>query len=230
MIIGHGLISTAFRKYYDTDPGVVVFASGVSNSRETRPGEFQRERRMLEEAVDGAPMLLYFSTCSIHDPELQQTPYVRHKQEMEALVATARRHAIFRLPQVVGLTPNPNTLTNYLHERISTGTPFQVWRHAKRNLIDVEDVASVVRFLMHDDWAQGRTMNVASPFYTSIPELVAVFEDVLGRKAECSEVDAGGSYPIDTTVAVEAARHCGVRFDEGYVRRLITKYYGNDAT
>lgn len=230
MITGHGLISTAFRPWYDSDPDVVVFASGVSNSRETRPEEFLRERRLLEDAVGAAPMLLYFSTCSINDVELLDTAYVRHKKEMEALVATARRFAIFRLPQVVGRTANPNTLTNFLHNRITTGAPFQVWRYAKRNLIDVADVASIVRFLMQDDWAQGRTIDVASPFYTSIPELVAVFEQVLGRKANCTEVDAGGSYAIDTTIAVEAAPHCGVKFDESYVRRLIEKYYGTDAT
>jgi nucleoside-diphosphate-sugar epimerase len=230
MIVGQGLIANAFRDDYETAPGVVVYASGVSNSRETRAEEFVRERRLLEQFVAGQAVLVYFSTCSVHDDELLASAYVRHKKEMEALVARAGRFAIFRLPQVVGRTRNPNTLTNYLHGKVASGEHFQVWGRARRNLIDVDDVVRIVRFLLQDGWAEGKTIELASPFYTSIPELVRAFELVLGRTANFTTTDAGGAYPIDTSVAVAAARQCGVRFDGTYVRRLVEKYYGPDAS
>ena len=230
MIVGQGLIANAFREHFDADPGVVVYASGVSNSRETRAEEFARERRMLQEFVGGEPVLLYFSTCSVNDQELQESAYVRHKKEMEALVAQAARFAIFRLPQVVGRTRNPNTLTNYLHGKVVSGEPFQVWGRARRNLIDVDDVVRIVRHLLADGRAEGQTIEVASPFYSSIPELIRILEAVLGRTANYSVVDAGGAYPIDTSIAVEAARACGVRFDAAYVRLLLEKYYGSHAS
>jgi nucleoside-diphosphate-sugar epimerase len=230
MIVGNGLVATAFRPWFAKDAGRLVFASGVSNSRETRAEEFARERALLEPHIGRDALLLYFSTCSINDTELIDSAYVRHKKQMEALVREARRFAIFRLPQVVGRTSNPNTLTNYLYQKVSSGTSFDVWSHARRNLIDVDDVVTIVRFLLQDDVALGRTVDVASPFYTSIPELVAVFEDVLGRKARFNVLDAGGAYPIDTRVAEEAARASGVRFEPSYVRRLVGKYYGPEAS
>lgn len=229
MIVGNGLIAKAFRPHHEHDPGLVVYASGVSNSRETRAAEFLRERTMLQEAIARAPVLLYFSTCSIGDPELADTAYVAHKKAMEALVREARRFAIFRLPQVVGRTGNPNTLTNYLHQKVASGEPFQVWANARRNLIDVDDVATLVRFLLQDGWAEGRTIDLATPVYVSIADLVGVFETVLGRRANYSLVAAGGAYPIDTSIAVEAAKACGVRFDGTYVRLLVEKYYGPHA-
>jgi len=115
MIIGTGLIAQAFIQHFEDDPNVIIFASGVSNSRENRSQAFLRERQMLIEALSFQKMLVYFSTCSVCDPELQTSPYVMHKKEMEVFVAhSAKDYAIFRLPQVVGETPNPNTLTNYL--------------------------------------------------------------------------------------------------------------------
>ncbi|MDB5957141.1 NAD-dependent epimerase/dehydratase family protein [Ramlibacter sp.] len=230
MIVGNGLLANAFRRFYEEAEDVVVYASGVSNSREMRGEEFLRERRLLEQFVDRPALLLYFSTCSINDEELAGTPYVTHKKAMEELVRGSPRFAIFRLPQVVGRTRNPNTLTNYLYGKVSTGEPFEAWTQARRNLIDVDDVACIVRKLLQDGGGEGRITEIASPFYTSIPELVRVFEAVLGRGACYTRREAGGSYPIDTSIAVAVAAACGVRFDSTYVRRVIEKYYGSDAS
>lgn len=75
MIVGNGLIASAFSSYFRDDPNVVVFASGVSNSRECRGEAFQRERQMLMDALRLEKFMLYFSTCSVNDPELLDTPY-----------------------------------------------------------------------------------------------------------------------------------------------------------
>lgn len=226
MIIGNGLVATAFKPYFAEDPEILAFASGVSNSRENREQEFLREKKLLVENLNQGKFLLYFSTCSINDPELHHTPYVAHKQEMEALVRTQNRFAIFRLPQVVGHTPNSHTLTNYLYHQIVSGNAFQVWRHAKRNLIDVDDVASIVAHLVRNAQADGLSVNIASPFSIAIPELVSIFESVLNKKANYSLVDAGGSYLIDVDLVTRTAGQCGVGFGENYIENLIRKYYG----
>lgn len=226
MIIGNGLIAQSFIRYFGDDPNVIVFASGVSNSREFRNEAFLRERRMLVEALSRQQKLLYFSTCSIDDPELQNTPYVMHKKEMEALVCSVRGCYVFRLPQIVGRTPNPNTLTNYLYRKIMSGDSFQVWRHAKRNLIDVDDVALIVSYLVRTSVVNRSAINIASPFSITIPYLISVFESVLGKKANYVLIDAGGSYSIDSSLATEAASQLGINFDSTYVERLIRKYYG----
>jgi len=226
MIIGNGLLAQAFASFFLHDPDVLVFASGVSNSRETRAEAFARERAMLSEALERDRFTVYFSTCSVHDPELSSSPYVRHKLELESLVRErASRSAVFRLPQVVGHTPNPFTLTNYLYRQISTGQPFQVWLNARRNLIDVAEVAAIAAELIAGHERDNLTTNIACPFSTRIIDLVRVFEQALDVRAVYDTVDAGAGYELDTGAAMHAAAAVGIDFDDRYVANLIHKYY-----
>ena len=229
MIIGNGLLAKAFLPYYEHDPEVLVFASGVSNSRETRAEEFAREKVMLDAACQQGKELIYFSTCSVHDPELAHSPYVMHKLEMEAMVAALPHFAVLRLPQVVGHTPNPHTLTNFLHHQITTGQQFHIWRNARRNLIDIDDIAKIAVWLISHHDADDIITNIAAPFSITIPALVAIFEEVLGIQSNCDIVEAGGKYQIDTGLAVATAPKAGVDFHDFYVRDLIRKYYAPDA-
>ncbi|MYN43987.1 NAD-dependent epimerase/dehydratase family protein [Pseudoduganella sp. FT93W] len=228
MIIGNGLLAQACAPHFRLRDDVLVFASGVSNSRETRAEEYAREQAMLEEALKLDLFTVYFSSCSVHDAELAHTPYVQHKRAMEALItARSRQMAIIRLPQVVGSTPNPYTLTNYLNEQITEGKPFQLWLRAWRNLIDVEDVAAIVAQLIDHHWADGVITNVACPFSVPVPELVHTFEQVLGQRANYTEVDAGDHYQLDVELSMAAARAIGLEFGSDYIINLIRKYYGH---
>lgn len=226
MIVGNGLIANSFKKLSTDNQNVIIFASGVSNSMEKRKSEFLREKNMLINLVDIPKLIVYFSTCSIEDPLLHASPYVSHKQEMEELVSTAREFVIFRLPQVVGKTINPFTLTNYLYRQISTGSYFEVWQNATRNLIDVDDIALIVNYLIRSSMASCITSNIASPFTISVPDLVRIFESIIGRKSNCKFVDGGGSYFVDSTLAAHAATQAGVNFEKDYIIRVLKKYYG----
>lgn len=228
MIIGNGLLAQACAPHFHQRDDVLVFASGVSNSRETRAEEYAREQAMLEQALTLNLFTVYFSSCSVHDAELAHTPYVQHKRAMEALLTTrSRQMAIIRLPQVVGSTPNPYTLTNYLNEQIRSGQSFQLWLRAWRNLIDVDDVATIVAQLIDHHWADGVITNVACPFSVPVPELVATFEQVLGKPAHYTEVDAGDHYQLDVELSMAAARAIGLEFGSDYIINLIRKYYGH---
>jgi nucleoside-diphosphate-sugar epimerase len=232
MIIGNGLLAQAFAPRFTTRDDVLVFASGVSNSRETDPEEFARERRMLDKALaqanEESRKLVYFSTCSISDPDQANTPYVLHKQAQETLVAEhARSYAIFRLPQVVGRIDNPHTLTNYLYQTISSGDVFHVWTKARRNLIDVDDVASIGARLLERADAHNRVTNIACPFPVAILDLVRVFESVMDRRAYYDLIESGGSYDIDVELAMSAAAEAGLVFDDNYIPQLIRKYYAD---
>lgn len=211
---------------FSNNDEVIIFASGVSNSKETRQEAFDRESNLLEAALASGKPLVYFSTCSVHDVEMQSTKYVLHKHATEAkLAASPQPSAVFRLPQVVGKTSNPYTLTNYLHAQIQAGLPFQVWQKARRNLIDVSDVARIATHLLPRALDERMTTNIACPFSVPIQELVATFENVLGKKANTTSVDAGASYGIDVSIAAAAALEAGVRFDTQYIDQLIRKYY-----
>jgi len=140
MIIGSGLIAHAFRTAYAQREDVCLYAAGVSNSACRDPHEFARERERLTAALNKSQAIdcfVYFGTCSVADPEVQDTDYVRHKLAMEELVAAHPRHLILRLPQVAGTTPNPHTLLNYLYAHIARSEAFQLWLDARRNIIAI---------------------------------------------------------------------------------------------
>ncbi len=229
MIIGNGLLARAFVPFFGEDATLIIFASGVSNSSEKNPAQFAREERMLREACASGRKIVYFSTCSVHDPELAASPYVMHKLAMEQLVSRLPAYAIFRLPQVVGHTPNPHTLSNFLYRHISQGLPFHIWRNARRNLIDIDDVQNIARHLLQQGQAQ-QCLNIACPFSIAMPELLAIFERVIGKKAQCDVIEAGGRYALDTTACQQAALAVGVAFDVHYLDNLIQKYYAQPLT
>lgn len=226
MIIGNGLLARAFSSHAHDD-GVVVFASGVSNSNETRTEEFTRERQLLELALAEECKLVYFSSCGVTDAHEAERPYIRHKRRMESLVLASREGYVLRLPQVVGRTDNPHTLTNFLRDRISNGERFTVWTHAERNLIDIEDVVAIGSAMIARWPVATRAVSIASTRSTPMPEMIAIFERILGRKAECTYEDKGHPMLVDSAVAREIGAGLGIDLGEGYAERTVRKYYEN---
>ena len=119
MIIGNGLIAQSFRPHFDKyEDTVILFASGVSNSKLTLESEYVREQLLLKDALKLNKLLVYFSTCSIFDPTLQDSKYIQHKLAMESLIEKNDKHLIVRLPNVVGKIGNPNTMYNFFINQI----------------------------------------------------------------------------------------------------------------
>ncbi len=233
VIVGSGLIARAFRSVRQQIDDACIFASGVSNSACSDAAPFERERSLLSEALVrhvGNSSFVYFSTCSVDDPASRDSAYVKHKLEMESLVRRHNGHLIVRLPQVAGHTRNPHTLLNYLRDRIVRREHFSVWGAARRNIIDVDDAARIVTDLLAVERARGETLNVANVLDVSVLDIVAALEEVLGAKGDYAVVRRGQGYAIDTRRAAAAAGRNGIRFDEGYLRAVVRKYYaGHDA-
>ncbi len=225
MIIGNGLIARAFGQFAQ-DPDTVIFASGVSNSREVNPAAFAREREMLLQWLAHASAhVVYFGSCNVVNPE-QDSPYFEHKRAMERLVTCSGRGTVLRLPQVVGATRNPNTLTNYLRDCIVNDRPLPLWTRAQRNLIDVDDVVLIASRLFQRP-KRPAVVSIASPWSLAMPHVVSLFEQVLGRTARVDLIDRGEQMHIDSALAEEIATEIGLDFfSPDYPLRVIRKYYG----
>lgn len=230
MIIGSGLLANALRLPFQQRDDVCIFAAGVSNSSCTNPDEFERERTRLLAALNATADMtafVYFGTCSVGDAEAQHTHYVQHKVKMEQLVSQHPRALILRLPQLAGNTPNPHTLLNFLYARISRGETFSVWRNAYRNIIDVEDVATLTSLLIDDPAMRRCTLNLANPDSYPMPDIVRTMELIVGRPAIYDVLNRGYHYPIDVTVMLSILNKSDIRFDSNYLDRTLRKYYGN---
>lgn len=106
MIVGSGDIASVLPDRDD----LIFFASGVSNSAETRNSEFRREIALLSRQ-DRNKRLVYFSSLSVF---YSDTRYAVHKQAMEDTVRKfCRRYCIIRLGNI-DWGSNPHTLLNYL--------------------------------------------------------------------------------------------------------------------
>jgi len=160
MIIGNGDIASALKETLRAaDDGYVFFASGVSNSKEDRATEYNREMKLLLEQ-DFSKHLVYFSTLSIY---YSDTRYTRHKKDMDALVKRYFSHyTIIRLGNITWGT-NPHTIINYFRKQIEEGKPFQV-QDTYRYIINKEDFKHWIEMI--PDWSSemnlpGRRMKVA---------------------------------------------------------------------
>ncbi|MBI4524929.1 MAG: NAD-dependent epimerase/dehydratase family protein [Deltaproteobacteria bacterium] len=227
MIIGSGLLARTFHDAAKDRSDVVIYAAGVSNSQCRDVREFDRERNLLERSLQATDVLtcfVYFSTCSIADPESPDTPYVQHKLRMEQIVRAHPSHLILRLPHVAGRTPNPHTLLNYLYARIARGERFAVWRHARRNVIDCNDLRTLSLALI-DSGVRGETLNVANVRDYAILEIVRTLERICRGHAVYDLVDRGAAYPIDVSRLLPFAE-AAITFNESYLENVLRKYYG----
>ena len=229
MIIGSGLLAKAFAARFDHSNSIWIYAAGVSNSGCIDPYEFARERRRLLEALQAgadANAFVYFSTCSIADPQARNSAYVQHKIAMEGLVCDHPNFIVVRFPQLAGRTPNPHTLLNYLYARIVRSERFRLLKYAVRNIIDVDDAALIVMELLEDPQSRRLTINVANPISCPITDIVAVMEKIIGKPAVMDEVSDGSAYDIDTTRITPFLSKLGLSFNRSYLSRVIEKYYG----
>jgi nucleoside-diphosphate-sugar epimerase len=229
MIVGSGLLATSFSPAYATSADVVIYAAGVSNSSCTDPREFERERARVTESLEACrdvKTFVYFSTCSISDPELANKPYVLHKGAIEQLVRAHAGYLILRLPQLAGRSVNPHTLLNYLYARISRSERFSIWGNAARNIIDVDDVVKIARYLINKTELRCDTVNIANIHNYPIKDIVSTMERVCGKNAIYDAIERGTSYPIDVQRIVPLLPEADVEFCSSYLLNVLRKYYG----
>jgi nucleoside-diphosphate-sugar epimerase len=226
MVYGNGLLGKAFKKIEDNQ--IIIYAKGVSNSQCQDDQQFKREYDELLYILQNNPYqkIVYFSSCSILDTSLFDTPYVQHKINIENLIKKIHNnYLIIRLPQVAGHTNNPNTILNYIHNNIKSTKKFVLWKNAKRNIIDVEDVVIVVDGIIKSG-AYNTTLNVANRNSYSMSDIVNVFEGLMNTKATF-EIDTRISeYDINIANIESILSKTNIKFDNNYLQKTLKKYYG----
>ena len=202
MIIGSGMLAKLF-DHYTNSGTVTIFASGVSNSKETRPEAFLREKELLRNSINDG-LLIYFSTTSILDPLVSDSPYVQHKLQMEEMIKSgSKKFIIFRLSQVSGIGGNPNTLVNALAAKIEMNEPIQVYKNTTRNIINAADVQKIVDLFISKASYHNQIINVATPWDLNIPTILNILENFLGMKSIRQELDKGTKLSTDISHILE---------------------------
>ncbi len=114
--------------------GVLFFASGVSNSQETRESEYDREVQLLL-SQNRSKHLVYFSSLSVF---YMKSRYTEHKLMMEGLIRREfPKYTIIRLGNITWGT-NPKTIINFFRNRIENGESVEI-RDEYRYIIDIDE-------------------------------------------------------------------------------------------
>ncbi len=228
LLVGNGMMAKAFEKKAVAN-NILIFASGVSNSTEKNDSEFSRERKLLIDTLEkyNDYYFIYFSTCSIYDGLMKETPYVKHKLQMEDIIINrCKNYLICRVSNVVGFNGNPNTLINFLYKNISDHSKFPAWINSERNIIDVDDLVYYVLELYRLG-IKNRIVNIANSCNCKVIEIINCIEDHLGVKSCHEPVDYLNQLRIDTSYLDELNIVKPIGFDNAtlYVKRLLKKYF-----
>lgn len=227
MVVGNGMIANRFISY-KADEEKIIFASGVSNSKEIDKKKFSREFNLLKEVMEAYPekTLIYFSTCSINDTDLNSSPYVLHKINIENFIThKASNYLIFRISNIAGTSNNPFTILNYFIFNILQNHVFTVWKNAYRNIIGIDDMYNVVDLILWENNFSNTTINIANPENYSIPFIIKRIEAHLNKKAFYSEIDRGSNYYIDISLIEPIINKLRIDFNDDYLDSLLKQYY-----
>jgi len=143
MIIGNGDIATALKPVDRED--FIFFASGVSNSLETRETEYRRELDMLL-SQPRDKKLVYFSTLAVF---YSNNRYATHKLQVEHLIKREfPDYAIMRLGNATW-GKNPHHLINFIRNKIENEEDFEV-RDVYRYVLTKDEFLYWVKLI--PDW------------------------------------------------------------------------------
>ncbi len=227
MVIGNGMIANRFINYKN-DEGKIIFASGVSNSKDIVEQNFLREFKLLDKTIKDNPgkTLVYFSTCSVEDEDLQNAPYVIHKKAIEKFIEqNLKSYYLFRISNLAGVSNNPYTLLNYFIFNILQNNILTIWKNAYRNIIGIDDMFSIADNILQEKKLLNTTINIANPENYSVPFIVSSIEEHLHKKAICNEIKKGENYHIDISVIEPTIEKLNIPFNDDYLVSLLKKYY-----
>lgn len=130
MIVGHGDLASALTDRSD----LIYFASGVSNSSETRESEYQREIALLYKQ-DRSMHLVYFSSLCVF---YSDSRYARHKRTVESIVKSIfHPYTIVRVGNITWGN-NPHTLINFIRNQIRRGEMPNI-QDVYRYIVDLDE-------------------------------------------------------------------------------------------
>ncbi len=227
MVIGQGAIANRFQ-VYALQSTYIIYAGFIHDSTIQNLEAMYNEESRLDALISQSPIetIVYFSSCSVLDKNESQSLYVKHRIRMENLLEKSKcNYLIIRLPQIIGLGDESTSLINYLVDAIRNNKPFKIWKNAQKNIIDIDDVYSIVQEILNKKTYFNKTINIASPRKTSILDIVQKIEVFFNLKANYELVDRGTDFELNIEETVEIIKKLKIDFGFEYISNALNKYY-----
>ena len=186
-IVGSGFIASKFKRYHGflKKNNTVVYASGISNSLEINKKKLRKEIVKLDKFLDqNQKKLIYISTYSVADSSRVKKKYVKNKIKIEKMIVKkSKNYLIIRMPEIIGRSKNPYTLTNFFFKKITKNKKFLLFKNSKRNLLEVNDATKNTIKIIKLYKNKNRIVNLLNKeFYTPL-KIIKTFENILNKKA-----------------------------------------------
>ncbi len=230
MIIGNGLLASGFIKKGKEYKDYIIFASGVSNSKETDQNNFDREKNLIIKTINENKKLtfIYFSSILVG---ITDNKYYNHKLEMESIIKNlTNNYVIFRVPQIIGKNGNKNNLINFIKSSIVENKEITIFHNVARAIIDIKDLVKIVDYCrdVHDLTEEHKTVTVSYIEKIYVSDLVDEISLILNKKPTLKYVDDNiiqiDNWHWNNTNIVDHAIEAHNIKIEGYTKRIIKKY------
>ena len=221
-IIGSGFIASSFKKYtnFIKKNNIIIYAAGISNSLEVQKKKLDLETSRLKKFMQyNKKKLVYISTYSVNDNSRKNKLYVKNKIKIEKIIKSNNsEYIIIRLPEIIGESKNPNTLTNFFYNNLIKNKPFRVFKNSRRNLLDIDDAIKNCIKIIKINKHKNKIINLLNKkFYTPL-QIVNNFEKILKKR---------GDYKFNNTKLRKWSLKNNFFFysKENYLNKTLKKYY-----
>ncbi len=221
-IIGSGFIATKFKKYlkFIKKNNIVIYAAGISNSLEINTVKLNREIFQIQSFLKkNNRRIIYISTYSINDKSRLKKYYVRNKIKIEKIIVrNSSNYLIIRLPEIIGKSNNPYTITNFFYNNIKNQKFFSVHKNSRRNLLDVNDAINNCIKIIRFNHKKNKIINLLNRRFCTPLTIVNNFEKILSKKAiyELKDIKIN---------KWSLKNNYFVNFDKNYLFKTLKKYY-----
>ena len=227
MLIGNGLMANAFLEYANNE-NIIIFASGVSNSLETRKELYKREEDLIKKCLEENYNKIFVYFSSIFQPVVNKQDYMHHKMQMEILIQSlAKKFIILRLPQVIGKGGNSNTLVNFIVNKLKKDEIIDVYKNTYRSLIDVSDIERIIYTLCYIENNYG-VYNLNSIEKLEVKDIVYLVAKQLNKTAKINLIEPEilntlYNEPRNSLIFKSLFEHLNIN-SIGYTESIIKKY------
>tara|TARA_B100001250_G_scaffold255551_1_gene219958 strand:+ start:371 stop:1111 length:741 start_codon:yes stop_codon:yes gene_type:complete len=228
VVIGAGFIAKNFFNTFRKE-NILIFASGVSNSKTNNKKNFIREFKKLKKIRKkySNKKIIYFSTCSISDKSRNKNAYQLHKKKVEKFIKkNFIRYLIFRLPEVIGKNKNKYTLTNFIYNRIISKKNIYTSNTVFRNILDIDDIKKVVIYYIKKK-INKKTIIIANLKMYSGLYIVKTFEKILNKKAKIilDNKLKNKTFNLNVSGLKNIYKVLNIKINNKYLPNKIRKYY-----
>ena len=129
------------------------------------------------------------------------------------------------MPNLVGYSPNPNTLTNYFADSIKQERQINLKPNAIRHLIDVADLPGILNEIKARYGKNSNTINVETDQPLSALTILSLLENIFNKKAKVLIPDEFIDIENFPMINDPTSINFIYKTNQDYHLNLLNKYY-----